>query len=258
MRYVRYHSSAIQLPTARLESLTRRAAIVAGGCWAFSTTGAVEGAYQIATGSLRSLSEQQLIDCSQSLGNMGCKGGQMRMGFDYIKVNKGIDSEDDYPFTGANGQCWTAAAKRVVATIDSFTAVTAGSEAALVAAAALGPVSVAIEADQPAFQHYKSGVFDAPCGTKLDHGVLVVGYDADSYTVKNRHEYPPDPPTVYPSAARTDLWTDGCWLCLAISTGTCSAWHHFLAPNYSWGPTWYVSLQPFTLGGHLQDRTFRS
>ena len=63
-----------------------------------------------------------------------------------------------------------------------------GSEAALVAAAALGPVSVAIEADQPAFQHYKSGVFDAPCGTKLDHGVLVVGYDADSYTVKNRCE----------------------------------------------------------------------
>jgi C1A family cysteine protease len=148
----------------------------------------VEGAYQIATGALRSLSEQQLIDCSQSLGNMGCKGGQLRMGFDYIKVNKGIDSEDDYPFTGANGECWTTAAKRVVATIDSFTAVTTGSEAALVAAAALGPVSVAIEADQPAFQHYKSGVFDAPCGTKLDHGVLLVGYDADSYTVKNRRE----------------------------------------------------------------------
>ena len=37
-----------------------------------------------------------------------------------------------------------------------------------------------------AFQNYKSGVFDnATCGTKLDHGVLVVGYTADYYIVKN-------------------------------------------------------------------------
>ncbi|KAJ0389646.1 hypothetical protein P43SY_011639 [Pythium insidiosum] len=49
-------------------------------------------------------------------------------------------------------------------------------EQALKAAVAQQPVSVAIEADQPEFQFYKSGVFDKPCGTQLDHGVLVVGY----------------------------------------------------------------------------------
>ena len=100
----------------------------------------MEGAYQIATGTLRSLSEQQLIDCSQSLGNQGCKGGQMRMGFDYIKANGGVDSEKDYPANSGtaytNGQCWKQAEKRHVATIDSFTAVKKGSEEALVAAAA--------------------------------------------------------------------------------------------------------------------------
>jgi hypothetical protein len=42
-------------------------------------------------------------------------------------------------------------------------------------AAANQPVSVAIEADQREFQLYVGGVFDAPCGTALDHGVLVVG-----------------------------------------------------------------------------------
>ncbi len=61
----------------------------------------------------------------------------------------------------------------------------ANSEEQLAAAVLLNPVSVAIEADQAAFQNYKSGVFDAPCGTSLDHGVLVVGMTEDAYIVKN-------------------------------------------------------------------------
>ena len=48
------------------------------------------------------------------------------------------------------------------------------------------PVSVAIEADKPAFQHYKSGILTgSACGTKLDHGVLVVGYGSGYWIVKN-------------------------------------------------------------------------
>merc|ERR1711985_23089 len=57
------------------------------------------------------------------------------------------------------------------------------SESALLDAVAnTGPVSVAIEADQMSFQLYSSGVLTGSCGTNLDHGVLAVGYGADSGT----------------------------------------------------------------------------
>lgn len=46
----------------------------------------------------------------------------------------------------------------------------------MTALANVGPIAIGIEADQMAFQFYQDGVFTAACGSKLDHGVLVVGY----------------------------------------------------------------------------------
>jgi len=163
-----------------------------GSCWAFSTTGSVEGAWAL-NYSLVSLSEQNLMDCSFAYGNHACSGGWMDSAFQYIIDNGGIDTESSYPYETKTylKNCRYNAANSG-AKIRSYGDVTSGSESALQQAVVYrGPVSVAIDASQNSFQLYTSGVYYEPAcsSTQLDHGVLTVGYDTgssgDYWIVKN-------------------------------------------------------------------------
>jgi len=166
-----------------------------GSCWAFSATGAIEARSAIkqkVTGdAITTLSEQQLIDCSRSYGNMGCNGGLMDSAFAYVEHAGGLCTEAEYPYTARDGPaCYRSrCANPLNDVISGYKDVSHDSERALMAAVAEGPVSIAIEADQSSFQFYRSGVLSTPCGTRIDHGVLVVGYGEENgqqfWKVKN-------------------------------------------------------------------------
>jgi len=167
-----------------------------GSCWSFGTTGGIEGAWQIQTGSLLSLSEQQLMDCSKR--NLGCQGGNAAWAINYEKgVN--LATEASYPYKAVKETCKESGFATAIPKggVTGYTTVgksfgiisIIASEADMKSALTQQPVSIAIEADQRSFQGYKSGVLTSGCGTKLDHAVLAVGYGTengnDYWLVKN-------------------------------------------------------------------------
>ena len=158
-----------------------------GSCWAFSTTGSLEGAYYLKHGHLESFSEQNLVDCDTK--DLGCNGGLMDNAFSWIKKNGGIELESDYKYTATTNRCSQDTSKLVNGSAPTSWVDVKQTNDDLLAAIQQQPVSVAIEADQSTFQFYSSGVLTGRCGTNLDHGVLAVGYGTldgvDYYKVKN-------------------------------------------------------------------------
>lgn len=112
-----------------------------GSCWAFSSTGALEGQIFRKTGKLVSLSEQNLVDCSEKFDNNGCEGGLPDNAFNYVRSNGGIDTEKSYPYEAQDGKC-RYKPKHKGGYDHGFMDVKSGDEDMLkIAVATIGPVS---------------------------------------------------------------------------------------------------------------------
>jgi C1A family cysteine protease len=153
-----------------------------GSCWAFSTVGGLEGAWEIGTGTLTSMSEQQFVDCSKA--NSGCNGGLMDSAFQYAE-GVAVATEVSYPYTARDGSCKSSYSTAIPRGGVSGYHDVSSSTSSLQSALQQQPVSVAIEADQSVFQRYSGGVITSGCGSSLDHGVTAVGYNSDYFIVKN-------------------------------------------------------------------------
>ncbi|XP_038124418.1 procathepsin L isoform X1 [Cyprinodon tularosa] len=162
-----------------------------GSCWAFSTTGAIEGQVFKKTGRLMSLSEQNLVDCSKPYGTYGCSGAWMANAYDYV-VSNGLQTTETYPYTSVDTQPCFYDSSLAVAHIRDYRFIPKGDEQALAdAVATIGPITVAVDADHSSFLFYSSGIYDEPnCNPDhLSHAVLVVGYGSedgqDYWLIKN-------------------------------------------------------------------------
>jgi cathepsin F len=159
-----------------------------GSCWAFATVANIEGLNFVKTGKLLSLSEQELVDCDNKTGDMGCDGGLPSNAYkDMIQSKLGLETESDYPYTSAFGQinlnCKLAQDKETVF-ISNWTMISTDEDQIAAALVKYGPLAIGINAGM--MQWYWGGIA-APwrifCNPKrIDHGVVLVGFGVDDRT----------------------------------------------------------------------------
>lgn len=137
------------------------------------------------TGKLIKLSEQQLLECTNSnqwQGN-GCKGGVTRGVLKYIQVN-GVTTSDKYvrPYTANDSLPCNYKASNAAVKIEAYYWPQGINENYIKnLLSSFGPLIVTLDASLPTFLHYKSGVYKDPkcSSSKVNHAMLLCGYDRD-------------------------------------------------------------------------------
>uniref|UniRef100_H2ZV95 Peptidase C1A papain C-terminal domain-containing protein n=1 Tax=Latimeria chalumnae TaxID=7897 RepID=H2ZV95_LATCH len=151
----------------------------------FKQVGVVESPYCIKYKKLLSLSEQQVVDCSQQ----GCNRGNPTYAWVYINEAGGIMEDKDYPYKGMKENCKfnQRASLRVRIVKDKQLA----SEKSMADEVALhGPIVIIIDVNGSFNRFNGTGIFyEEDCKGNGLHAVIVVGYGTengvDYWIIKN-------------------------------------------------------------------------
>jgi C1A family cysteine protease len=157
-----------------------------GSCWAFSTSGALEGAYGVQNKRATSyLSPQQLVDCNTD--NSGCDGGDLGVSFSYVQSN-GLQSDSSYTYQAVQQNCVFDSTKVAVKPISLVYCSNYDNDPQTQCTIEIvyriltkGPASIGIDAGNKHFQNYAGGIYTTKCKND-DHAVILVGYGVDSKT----------------------------------------------------------------------------
>ncbi|XP_052220908.1 procathepsin L-like isoform X1 [Dreissena polymorpha] len=151
-----------------------------GSCWAFSAIGSLEAILRknIWWRADSWLSEQNLVDCaSRTYKNYGCRGGWMNNAFTYIRDNRGIDTEECYPYSGQDGRC---AYRRdcIGASISGYQNVGKSEHSLASSLSSVGPITVTADCSDRGFKSFRNGIYYNPnCNSNLPtHAMVAVGY----------------------------------------------------------------------------------
>lgn len=153
-----------------------------GSCWAFATVGVLENLIKVKNGQTKDLSEQYLVSCNSN--GWSCNGGWFAHDYHQWKYitgepGPGAVYESNFAYKASNVPCNPPHVHNEK--IASWAYVGSSSSVPKVAAIkqaiyTYGPVSAAIYVGS-AFQAYQSGVFTTNQKGKINHAIVLVGWD---------------------------------------------------------------------------------
>lgn len=179
-----------------------------GSCWAFASIEALESHIANKTGTLYTLSPQQLVSCTpnprQCGGTGGCEGATAELAFSYV-AEHGIVQDKTFPYDSVDEACsWddktTSSFLRreeegknskknfvhdAVASIQGYANIPTNDYKVMMNAVYHGPVVIAVAATPWSF--YRGGIYKTDLSkggvfTDLNHAVVIVGYGTDENT----------------------------------------------------------------------------
>ena len=160
-----------------------------GSCWTFAAVGALETRYAVASGVLRSFSEQELLDCTYERNKWrnGCEGGWPFTAYYWSIANGGrLAANKNRPYENRDRECRAHKTRNAMkaATIKAVNVVPASEEAHIVAMQQ-GALASAVEVTDK-FESYDGEIMrDTTCHSMVNHAVTMVGYTHTFIVIKN-------------------------------------------------------------------------
>jgi C1A family cysteine protease len=145
--------------------------------YAFCSASLIESFYLFQDQNIK-LSEQQIVDCSASYTTFGCQSGSRNGTLTYIR-DKGLTLSTAYPYKGVKSACQ----KEIGEYKPVYKHVEFNGCNDITSALYNSPLTVAVNAVD--WQSYKAGIYNGCTSTEVNHDILLIGVNTESWRLKN-------------------------------------------------------------------------